>query len=202
MFGKQDTLVFPETLYCAPDQLSSNHAAEPKHGSLVILSKVVLCSRFDRKVHQHILTTPLGNRSSPAMAHYGMGIYNNNAIMPSFYTNPEVWYTNYLSTPEAYNTNVVHRSHVAMPVSSSHVNMHNSYSNTDMYRWSNHNSYIFEHASNIHNGFVPPYSLTEPASYCTPQTHMPMSDCYSWADTRASTAFGQSLYTTPDLIRM
>jgi hypothetical protein len=41
--------------------------------------------------------TPLGNRSSPAMTHYGMKIYNNNIIMSSIYTNPEVRYTNYLS---------------------------------------------------------------------------------------------------------
>jgi hypothetical protein len=32
-------------------------------------------------VRQHILVTPLGNRFSLAMTHYGMGIYNNNAIM-------------------------------------------------------------------------------------------------------------------------
>jgi hypothetical protein len=38
---------------------------------------------------QHILVTPLMNQSCPAMAHYGMEIYNNN-IMPSIYTNPEV----------------------------------------------------------------------------------------------------------------
>jgi hypothetical protein len=46
--------------------------------------------RFDRKVHQHILASPLWNRSSPTMTHYGMGIYNNNVIMLSFYDNPEV----------------------------------------------------------------------------------------------------------------
>jgi hypothetical protein len=123
--------------------------------------------------------TLLGNRSSSAMAHYGMEIYNNNAIMPSFYTNPEVRYTNYLSTPQAYNTNVVNRSHVAIPVSSSHANTHNSYSSTDMYRWSNHNAYVFEHASNMHNRFVPPYSSTEPTSHYTPQIHMSMSNYYS-----------------------
>jgi hypothetical protein len=87
-------------------------------------------------------------------------------------------------------------------VSSSHVNMHNSYSSTSMFRWSNHNAYIFDHASNIHNGFVPPYSSTESASYCTSQTHMSMSNCYSRANTRDSADFGQSLYTTPDSIRM
>jgi hypothetical protein len=161
-----------------------------------------MCSHLDRKVRQHILATPLGTRSSPVMAHYRMGIYNNNAIMPSFYTNLEVRYTNYLSTPQAYNTNVLDRSHVDMLVSSSHVNMHNSYSSTDMSRWSNHNAYIFKHASNIHNGFVPPYLSTELASHCTPQTHMPMSNCYSRANTRASADFSQSLYTTPDSIRM
>jgi hypothetical protein len=48
--------------------------------------------------------------------------------------NPEVRYVNYLPTPEAYNTNVVDSSHVAMLVSSSRVNMHNSYSSTDMSR--------------------------------------------------------------------
>jgi hypothetical protein len=101
-----------------------------------------------------------------------------------------------------YNINVVDRSHVVMPVSSSHVIMHNSYSSTCMYRWSNHNSYIFEHVSNIHNGFVPPYSSIEHASHCTPQTHMSMSNCYSRADMRASADFDQSLYTAPDSIRM
>jgi hypothetical protein len=34
--------------------------------------------------------TPLGNRSCPTMARYVMEIYNNNIIMPSIYTNPEV----------------------------------------------------------------------------------------------------------------
>jgi hypothetical protein len=136
------------------------------------------------------------------MAHYGMGIYNNSVIMPSFYANPEVRYANYLPTPQAYNTNVVDRSHFAMLVSSSHVNMHNSYSSTDMSRWNNHNAYIFEHVSNIHNGFVPPYSSTEPASHCSPQTHMMMSNYYSRADMRASADFGQSLYTALDSIRM
>jgi hypothetical protein len=89
-----------------------------------------------------------------------------------------------------------------MPESSSHVNMHNSYSSTDMSRWSNHNAYIFEHVSNIHNVFVPPYSSTELATYCTPQTHMPMSNCYSRVDMRASADFSQSLYTAPDSIGM
>jgi hypothetical protein len=45
---------------------------------------------------QHILATPLGNRYSPVMTHYGIEIYNNNIIMPSIYTNPEVRCTNYL----------------------------------------------------------------------------------------------------------
>jgi hypothetical protein len=72
------------------------------------------------------------------------------------------------------------RSHVAMLVSSSPINMHNLYSSTDMSRWSNRNAYIFEHASNIHNRFLPPYLSTESASHCTPQTHMlMMSNCYS-----------------------
>jgi hypothetical protein len=97
---------------------------------------------------------------------------------------------------------VVDRSHVVMPASSSHINMHNSYTSTDMSRWSNHNAYIFEHVSNIHNGFVPPYSSIEPASHCTPQTHMPMSNYYSRDDMRASADFGQSLYTAPYSIRM
>jgi hypothetical protein len=51
---------------------------------------------------QHILVTPLRNRSSPAMAHYGMKIYNNN-IIPSIYTNPEVRYTNYLSIGNSFD---------------------------------------------------------------------------------------------------
>jgi hypothetical protein len=168
-FDKSDTPVFPKTSDCAPARSISNRAGKPRYGSLVTLSEVLPCSRFDQKVRQHILVIPLGTRSSLAMAHYGMEIYNNNAIMPSFYINPEVRYANYLSTPQAYNTNVVDRCHVVMHVSSNHVNMHNSYSSTDMSRWSNHNAYIFENASNIHNGFAPP------ASYCTPQTHMPMS---------------------------
>jgi hypothetical protein len=117
---------------------------------------------------QYILVTPLGNQSSPAMTHYGMGIYNNNDIMPSFYANPEVRYTNYLSTAQPYNTNVVDRSHIVISMSSSHVNMHNSYSSTNMSRWSNHNAYVFEHASNMHNRCVPPYSSTELASHYTP----------------------------------
>jgi hypothetical protein len=136
------------------------------------------------------------------MAHYGMGIYNNNTMMPSIYGNTEVRYVNYFPTPHVYNTNVVDRCHIARSVSSSHVNMHNSYSSIDMSRSSNHNAYIFEHVSNIHNGFVPPYTSIEPASHCTPQTHMPMSNCYSRADMRASTDFDQSLYAAPDLIRM
>jgi hypothetical protein len=49
---------------------------------------------------------------------------------------------------------------------------------------------------------VPPYSSTELVSHCISQTHMPMCNCYSQADMRASTNFGQSLYTTPDLMRM
>jgi hypothetical protein len=71
-----------------------------------------------------------------------------------------------------------------------------------MSRWSNHNAYIFEHVSKIHNGLVPPYSSTEPTSHCTPQTHMPMSNCYSRADMRALANFGQSLYNAPNSIRM
>jgi hypothetical protein len=97
---------------------------------------------------------------------------------------------------------VIDRSHVAMSASSSHVNMHNSYSSTDMSRWSNHNAYIFEHVSNIHNEFVPPYSSIELTSRCIPQTYMPMSNYYSRADMRATTDFGQSLYTVPNSIRM
>jgi hypothetical protein len=120
---------------------------------------------------------------------------------PSYHPSTST-HANYLPTPEVYNTNVVNRSHIVMPTSSSHVNMHNSYSSTDISRWSNHNAYMFEDVSNIHNGFVPPYSSTELASHCTPQTHMPMSNCYSQANMRASDDFGQSLYTTPDLIRM
>jgi hypothetical protein len=102
------------------------------------------------------------------MAHYGIEIYNNNTIMPSIYDNIDVRYENYLPTPQAYNTNVIDRSHVVMLASSSHVNMHNSYSSIDMSRWSNHNAYVFEHVSNMCNLFVPPYSLTELASHCTP----------------------------------
>jgi hypothetical protein len=136
------------------------------------------------------------------MAYYWMGIYNNNAIMPSFYDNSELRCANYLPTPQAYNTNVVDRSHVAMHMSSSHVNMHNSYSSTDMSRWSNDNVYIFEHVSNIHNGFVLPYSSTKPALHYAPQTHMPMSNYYSRVDVRAPADFSQLLYTTLDSIRM
>jgi hypothetical protein len=131
-----------------------------------------------------------------------MEIYNNNTIMSSIYANAEVQYANYLPTPQAYNTNMVDRSHVAMAASSSHVIMHNSYSSTDMSRWSNHNAYVFEYVSNRHNGFVPPYSSTEPASHYTPQTHMSMSNYYSQADMRASADFGQLLYTAPDSIRI
>jgi hypothetical protein len=87
--------------------------------------------------------------------------------MSSIYANSGVRYVNYLSNPQAHNTNVVDRSHVAMHASSCHVNVHNSYNSTDMYRWSNHNAYIFEHISNIHNGFVAPYSSTKPASHWT-----------------------------------
>jgi hypothetical protein len=76
---------------------------------------------------------------------------------------------------------MVDRSYVVMHVSSSYVNIHNSYSSTDMSRWSNHNAYIFEHVSNIHSGFVPPYSSTKPALHCTPQIYIPMSNCYSHA---------------------
>jgi hypothetical protein len=136
------------------------------------------------------------------MTHYGMGIYNNNTIMPSIYANPEVRYMNYLSTPQAYNTNVVDRSRVVMHALSSHANIHNLYSSINMSRWSDHNAYIIEHVSNIHNEFVPPYSSSELASHCTPQTQMPMSNYYSQANMRASVNFGQSLHTTPDSIRM
>jgi hypothetical protein len=97
---------------------------------------------------------------------------------------------------------MVDRSHVVMPVSSSHVNMHNSYSSTDKSRWSNHNAYIIDNVSNIHNGFMPSYSSTELSSHCTLETHMLMSNCYSQADMRASPDFGQSLYTTSNSIRM
>jgi hypothetical protein len=97
---------------------------------------------------------------------------------------------------------VVDRSHIVMPMSSSHVNMHNSYSSIDMSRWSNHNAYVFAHASNIRNGFVPPCSSTESTSHCTPQTLMPMSNCYSRAGMKASADFDQSLYAAPDSIRM
>jgi hypothetical protein len=55
-----------------------------------------------RFVWQHILATPLGNRSSPAMAHYGMEIYNKN-IMPSIYTNPVVRYMNYLPIGNSFD---------------------------------------------------------------------------------------------------
>jgi hypothetical protein len=89
-----------------------------------------------------------------------------------------------------------------MLASSSHINMHNSYSSTDMSRCSNQNAYIDEHVSNIHNGFMPSYSSTELASHCTLQTHMPMSNYYSQADMRVSADFDQSLYTTSNLIRM
>jgi hypothetical protein len=133
-FEKPDTLIFHETSDCAPARSSSNRAGEPRHGSLVNLSEVLLCSRLDQKVRQHILMTLLGNRSSPTMAHYGMEIYNNNTIMTSIYVNPEVRYINYLFIPQTYNTNMVDRSNVGMRASSSHVNMHNSYSSTDISR--------------------------------------------------------------------
>jgi hypothetical protein len=71
----------------------------------------------------------------------------------------------------------------------SHIVMPPSYSSTDISRWSNHNAYIFEHVSNIHNVCMPSYSSTEFALYCTPQTHMPMNNCYSQADMRASIDF-------------
>jgi hypothetical protein len=122
--------------------------------------------------------------------------------MSSIYINLEVQYTNYLPTPQTYNTNMVDRSHAIMSMLCSHVNMHNSYSSTDMSRWCNHNVYITEHVDNIHNGYVPPYSFTELASHCTPQTHMPMNNSYSQADMRSSANFSQSLYTAPDSIRM
>jgi hypothetical protein len=129
-------------------------------------------------------------------------MYNNNTIMSSIYTKSDVRYTNYLPTHQVYNTNVLDRSQVVMSAPSSHVNMHNSHSSTDLSRWSNHNTYITEHVSNIHYGFVPPYSLAEPASHCTPKIHMPMSNCYSRTDIKASVDFGRSLYTIPDSIRM
>jgi hypothetical protein len=175
---------------------------EPRRDSLVILSEVLPCSRFDRKVRQYILATPLGNRSSPAMTHYGIEIYNNNnTIMPSIYANPVVRYTNYLFTPQAYNTSVVDRSHVVMPASSSmlictiHIVVLTCLDGVII-------MLVSEHVSNIHNGFMPSYSSTELASHCKLQTHMPMSNCYSRADMRASANFGQSLYTTSDSIRM
>jgi hypothetical protein len=143
-----------------------------------------------------------GNRSSSAMAHYVMGIYRDNTIVSSIYTNSEVRYTNYLPTPQPYNTNVVDRFHVVIPMSSSHVNIHNSYSSICMSQRSNYKIYIIEHVSNIHNGYVSPYSSIELASHCASQTHIPMSNCYSRTDMRASTDFGQSLYTAPDSIRM
>jgi hypothetical protein len=80
--------------------------------------------------------------------------------------------------------------------------MNNSYSSTDMFRWSNRNAYIFEHVSTIHNGFLPPYSSIEPTSHCIPQTHMSMSNCYSRTNIRALADFGQSLYTALDSIIM
>jgi hypothetical protein len=46
--------------------------------------------------------TPLGNRSSPAMAHYGMKFYNNN-IMTPIYANPEVQCTNYLPIGNSFD---------------------------------------------------------------------------------------------------
>jgi hypothetical protein len=106
------------------------------------------------------------------------------------------------TTPQAYNTNVIDRSHVVMHTSSSHVNMHNSYGSTDMSGWSNHNAYITKHGTNIHNGFIPPYSSTELASHCTSQTHMSMHNYYSQVDMRASTDFDQLLYTASNSIRM
>jgi hypothetical protein len=57
---------------------------------------------FDSFV-EHIFTTPLGNRSSPAMAYCGMEIYNNNIIMTSVYTNLEVQYTNYLPIGNSFD---------------------------------------------------------------------------------------------------
>jgi hypothetical protein len=97
---------------------------------------------------------------------------------------------------------VVDRYHVVMPTSSSPINIHNSYSSTDTSIWSNHNAYITKDVSNIHNGHVRPYSSTKLASQYTPQTHTPMSNCYSQSDMRAYADFGQSLYTAPDSIRM
>jgi hypothetical protein len=127
--------------------------------------------------------------------------WGSTTIIPSCHPSTPIQ-RNYLPTLQTYNSNVVDKSHVVMTISSSLVNMHNSYSSTDMSIWSNHNTYIFEHVSNIHNGFVPPYSSTKPASHCAPQTHMSMSSYYSRADIRASVDFDQSLYTAPDSIRM
>jgi hypothetical protein len=69
---------------------SSSHAGKPRRGSPIILSKELLCSRINQKNCEHILATPLGNRSFLVVAHYGMEIYNNDTIMPSIYTNPGV----------------------------------------------------------------------------------------------------------------
>jgi hypothetical protein len=56
-------------------------------------------------------------------------------------------------------------------------------------------------ATNIMNVYLL-YSSIEPTSHCAPQTHMPMSNYYSRANMRAPVDFGQSLYITPDSIRM
>jgi hypothetical protein len=65
------------------------------------------------------------------MAHYGMGIYNDNTIMSSIYANQEVRYANYMPTPQTYNTNVVDRSHIVIHVLSIYVNIYNLYSSSD-----------------------------------------------------------------------
>jgi hypothetical protein len=106
-FEKLDTLVFPEISDCVLDRSSSKCAGKLWHGSLVILSEGLLCSRINRKVCQHILVTPLGNQFSPIMAHYGLEIYNNNIIMPSIYTNPEIRYMNYLSVDNYFDPSCV-----------------------------------------------------------------------------------------------
>jgi hypothetical protein len=41
------------------------------------------------------------------MTHYGMGIYNNNTIMPSIYTNTEVQYIDYLPVGSYFDPSCV-----------------------------------------------------------------------------------------------
>jgi hypothetical protein len=55
---------------------------------------------------QHILATPMGNQSYPAMAHYGMEIYHNT-IIPSIYTNSEVQYVTYLHVGNYFDPSCV-----------------------------------------------------------------------------------------------